>query len=176
MNRADSPAWGLYDLWRTAKLNEKYYAARSDFLQKINICMDITIAVTAPGGTISAITLWSTPVGAILWKVLLVIAAVVGILKPLLHLTDSIKKMETCLSGYRLLVHDTNEIINDMKQRRRYDDEIVKEYKEAYKRKGVLISQNPETKESKRLVSRFTEEVNRELADYDFYIPEESNV
>lgn len=150
-------------MWRTAKLNEKYYAARIDFLQKINLVMDVTIAVAAPGGTISALTLWQTQIGDVLWKVLLVIVAVAGILKPFLHLVDSIKKMDTCLSGYRLLIHDTGELIDDMTQRRKYDDRIVRGYKEAYKRKGVLISQNPETKENKKLISKFTQEVNKDL-------------
>lgn len=172
MNRNEHPAWNLYNLYRTARLNEFYYAARISHLQTINQVMDIVIAVAAPGGTISALAFWQTQVGSAAWKVLLPLAAVVGFIKPFLSLPDKIKKMEPCLSGYRMLFHDTGELINDMIQRRTFDSKIVEGFNEVYKRKGVLIGLNPETKPKKRLAIKCREDVDKEFEKYDFIIPE----
>ena len=175
MNREDHPAWAIYDLWRTNKLNEKYFSARLDLLEKINFAMDLTIAIMAPGGTVSALWFWNTELGGVLAKILLPIAAIVGVLKPLLNLVEKIKRMETCLSGYRLLAYDSGELIEALKRKHSYDKEIESKQKELSDKKRELIAQSPETKENQRLKRRIVEQINASLSDYDYYIPEDNN-
>jgi hypothetical protein len=175
MNRDDHPAWCLYDLWRTARLNEAYYSARIHALETTNFVMEIAIAVTAPGGTISALWFWNTDLGSVLWKILLPVAAIVAVLKPLLNLVERIKKMETCLSGYRLLVYDSAALIEELKRKRDFDQELLVAYKSASDKVRLLITQNPETQERKWLKERITAHINSSLMDYKFFIPEGDN-
>lgn len=172
MNREDHPAWELYDLWRTAKLNVRYHSIKINRLEILNKFLEISLAITASGG-VAALWFWETQYGIYMWRILLVIAAFSSVIKPTLNLVEKIKKMETCLSGYLLLVHDTEVLIGNMKRLRAYNDEIINGFKDAFERKGVLISLDPFVKEDKNLTRRLTAEINKELSTYSFYIPQE---
>ena len=176
MNRNDHPAWVIYNLFRTSKLNEKYYSHKIKAYDTWNTIFEITIAFTAPGGTISALWFWSSPIGSYIWKIFLVIAAIVSLVKPFFKLTDKIKNIQECLSGYRVLTFDLKEMINDMIEKQKYDQEIKNRYKEATKRVRELILKSPEDKPCRKLIRRYTNEVNTELENFNFYIPEENDV
>lgn len=164
--------WEVYDLWRTSKLNVKYYSSLQLCYTRVLITFDLVIAATAPSGTIAALWFWNTPQGSIIWKVLIIIASVVALIKPTLNLTEKIKKTDTVLSGYKMMCHDLDTLINQIKHSQQYDTSKVNTFDEIYKRKGVLISQDPEIKANIRKVKQFTDEVNNELQNYDYYIPE----
>lgn len=99
-NRIEHPVWGVYDLYRTARLNVKYYAARMHRLEQINFWMELFIAVTAPSSAITGLWFWDTQIGGILWKSLGMVAAVAAILKPLVLLSKKMKEYNEVLSGY----------------------------------------------------------------------------
>lgn len=176
MKREDNPTWDIYDLWRTARLNTKYYSHQLQVCIFWNGFFDVISAITAPSGGVAALFFWNTAVGAVLWKILISIAAVSSILKPIFGFTDKIMKMETVLSGYRLLEHDTGLIINKLRQKQKYDSEIVKQFDEANKRKGILVTQCPEVKDNYRLRTKFADEVAAELKTYEYFIPEAIDV
>lgn len=173
MNRDDHPAWAIYNLFRTAKLNEKYHERKMHDVETLNFAIELALAITTPGGTISALWFWSDPVGAVVWKVCLVLAAIASLLKPLLKLPDKMKILQECLSGYRLLVFDLREIINDLIEKRVYDDEIKKRYKDAIGRTRDLVTKDSGIKKNKKLIHKLTDEVNKELEGFNFFIPEE---
>jgi hypothetical protein len=71
-----------------------------------------------------------------------------------------------------MMCHDLDTLINQIKHSQQYDTSKINTFDEIYKRKGVLISQDPEIKANIRKVKLFTDEVNNELQNYDYYIPE----
>jgi hypothetical protein len=172
-DRTNSPAWGVYDLYRTARLNVRYYSARLHEVEMLNMGMEIVIAATAPTSAIAALWFWDTPVGSATWKTLGVIAAIAAVTKPIMMLPKKMKAYNEVLAGYRALEHDLYEIKEMIIQNRKYGKEQQLDYKKALKRKGVLAAKDPETKQDKSLIKRLVTEINHELPAASFYIPSE---
>lgn len=175
MGQNSHPAWDVYDLWRTSKLNCKYYSRILQNYINIDKALDLIIAFTAPTGGVAAWLFWGTPIGSIVWKILLTIASLCALLKPTFQFSERARKLEPILSGYRLLEHDIGIIIQKMKRVNEFNNEIIECFDSANNRKGVLISQCSEVKENKRLREKFTNEVIQELSTYEYCLPEVKN-
>ena len=167
--------WEIYNLWRTAKLNTKYFAHVLSIRMFWAKAMEITIAVTAPTSAVAALWFWGTCFGSVLWKVLLIIASVCSLLKPILDLPKKSGEIQKTLSGYKLLCHDLEALIIKVRQRSKFDKELMSEFQEINTRKRVLVAEDPLIKTNRKLAQKFYNEVNFELKDYDFYIPEDEN-
>lgn len=166
------PVWDVYDLHRTARLNAKYYACRLNYLERSNFWMEFALAVSA-SSTITSLWLWTTPLGQVSWKVFGVATAVLSIAKPLLRLTDKIRRMEKVQCGYEALDHDLYRLGLHISQGKSYTPQLQKQFLEAVNRKGLLVRERVEIRERKRIKRRCEEEVTRELSVDRFYIPKE---
>jgi hypothetical protein len=165
------PAWDVYDLYRTARLNVKYFCGRLAKLQRLNFWIEFTLAATASSSAIAAFTLWQTRFGGKIWQTLGAIAAILAILKPLLNLTEKIRKLEEVITGYRVLEHDLKKIEASINQRKTYDKELSDRFLSALDRMDQLIVKYSEPTEDKKLKARCQDEVLRELPVDHFYIP-----
>lgn len=171
-DRLKHPVWGVYDLYRTARLNVKYYSARLNQFEKYNFTLELILLISAPSSAIAGLWFWNTSGGEIVWKFLGVLAAIVAVLKPLLGLNRRIKAYEEVLAGYRALDHDLYEIKEMVAQKQKFDKELQTDFRKALKRKGVLVNKNPETVQKKNLKTRLVREVNNELPPEQFYVPD----
>lgn len=173
MGTESHPVWSVYDLFRTARLNVKYYSAKLHRAERAVFWMDLILLLTAPSSSIAGLWFWEYPLGKIMWQYLGAIAAFVAVMKPLLGLTKKIKVYEELRSGYRALEHDLYEIREMIVQKGKYDKQLQEEYKKAIKRKGILVGKECDSKEDKKLKLKCVEEVESELPVTVFYIPEE---
>ncbi len=173
MGRSDHPVWGVYDLYRTARLNVKYYSAKLHRAEVTIFWMNLILLITAPGSSIAGLWFWEEPAGKIIWQYFGAIAAFVAVLKPLLNLTKKIIAYEELRSGYRTLEHDLHEIKELVSQKRKYDNILQTEFRKALKRKGILVRKEPDSKEERKLKKKCEDEVKRELPPNLFYVPEE---
>ena len=173
ISRENHPVWGVYDLYRTAKLNVKYYLCKLSSVEKINFTMELILLITAPSSAIAGLWFWETPYGQDAWQYLGVVSAIVAVLKPSLSLTKRIKKYEEILSGYKGLEHDLHEIKEMIAQRLKYDKEMQNDFKKALKRKGVLVNKEPGEKINTKLLARCQKEVDTELPADKFFVPED---
>lgn len=171
--REEHPAWGVYDLYRTARLNVKYYTYKLSKVEKVNYFMEIILLITAPSSAIAGLWFWETTIGKDIWQYLGVISAIIAVLKPSLSLTKKIKKYEEVLSGYKALEHDLHEIKEFIAQRLKYDKEMQNDFRKALKRKGVLVNKEPGEKIDKKLLACCQNEVDTELPADKFYVPED---
>lgn len=171
-NSTEHPVWAVYDLLRTARLNVKYYSARIASLKRREFLLELVLAVSAPSSAISGLWLWDYEWGKLSWKILAIVAAVVAIIKPLLKLTEKMRKMEESLSGYRALDHDLYRLTLDINREKEFTPEIEQKFKEALARKGMLVCGELEHVEKKRLKRKCEREVMQELPPESFYIPE----
>ncbi|NQS90561.1 hypothetical protein HQ584_12325 [Patescibacteria group bacterium] len=165
------PAWNVYDLYRTARLNVKYYSARLTYLERLNFVMELILLISAPSSAVAGLFFWDTPIGSKIWKILGIIAAVVAVSKPLLKLTEKIKQFEETITGYQILEHDLSVIKISIEEKQSYDKSLQKEFKKALERKRVLVTKCPEHREYKKLKNRCTLEVSQELPVDIFFIP-----
>ena len=171
MGTEQNPVWCVYDLLRTARLNVKYYSGKLYKVERNILLMDILLAITAPSSSVAGLWFWEDPIGKKTWQYLGAIAAFVAIIKPLLGLPKKLKEYEELRSGYRALEHDLYEIKEMIVHKGKYDKQLQDDYSKALKRKGVLVTKEPDNREDKKLKSKCVEQVNRELPVDLFYVP-----
>ncbi len=150
------PVWDVYDLHRTVRLNAKYYAARLDNLERYNFWIEFALAVSA-SSTIASMWLWTTPLGQVFWSIFGVATAILSIAKPLLKLTDKILRMERVQCGYEALDHDLYRLGVHISQSGSYAPQLQKQFFEAVNRRGQLVRERVEVRESKALKRRCDE-------------------
>jgi hypothetical protein len=173
MERSQHPVWEVYDLYRTARLNVKYYSCllhRAEIKYRI---LEVILLCAAPTSSVAGLWFWETSIGQELWKYFGAISAIAAVIMPVLGLPKKIKEYESIVSGYRTLEHDLQEIKSSITHKRKYDEITQGEFKKALKRKGVLVGKEPDSHEIKRVKARCINEVLSELPSDSFFVPEE---
>ncbi|WP_300335085.1 hypothetical protein [Accumulibacter sp.] len=172
MANSHHPVWIVYDLYKTARLNVKYHAARLGQVERDNFAIELLIAITAPTSAITGLWLLQTESGQVLWKYIAALAAIAAVVKPLLRLPQKIKSLEQTLSGYRALEYDVEQIVNRIKSEGAYSRACRSMLDEAQKKKKSLVCNPAENNQNKKLIERLYSEVNQELPMESFYVPE----
>lgn len=165
------PVWTLYDKLRSTCLSCKYYGRQLAKVERQNFLLEIILAASAPTSAIAGLFFWKTPTGALVWQGFGLLAAVVAVVKPLLHLPRRIKEYESQLSAYRTLDADLRDLRSQVEQRKRFDAPMQAEFKKLVQREKALIAKNPDPVESESVRRVCQEEVLRELPADRFYIP-----
>jgi hypothetical protein len=165
--------WDIYDNYRTARLNVKYYGSRLDHLEKWNIWLDILVAIAAPSSVISGLFFLKTDAGLVVWQIISAIAAIAGFIKPFLKLGHKIKFYEQTLSGYRSLEYDLYEIILKIRNEDSYSAASNKMFESAMKKMKTLATNPPENTQNKKLIQKLYDEVSQEIPSSSLYVPEE---
>ena len=173
MGDRSNSMWDIYDLWRTAKLNIKYFTALSNKFQRCSIFFDVIIAITTPSGAVAALWFWDNSIGSYVWKILFCLASVCVVIKPIMNCNKKVQKAEKIVTAYKLLYHDIDLIIIKIKNNKGIVEQLMSEFYEALARKRLLIKNSSEFSDNKRLIRKYTNEVNEELSSYEFYIPKE---
>lgn len=168
--RNGNPVWGVYNLYRTARLNSKYYTHEFNRLKNLNFRMEILIAISTSSSA-AIVWLFSTALGEIAWQTLGSAAALLAIIKPFLKLTDRASRMEAAHTGYRLLDYDLGVISEDIRQQGTYADDIRENFGNAQQKARELVEKSPDQEPERSLIKRFEEEVKLELPAANFYVP-----
>jgi hypothetical protein len=171
--RSEHPVWQVYDQFRTARLNVRYYSARAVHLRRTIQAFDMFLAICAPTSAIAGFYVWQSEIGAPIWQFLAGLAAVIAVIRPFLHLTERLESVEQALTGYRALDSDLEQLAVLIEQKGDYDKESHKRLQRALKRKEAIIGRLTRTEpEDKKLKKECTEIVNRELPPGSFFVPE----
>lgn len=171
MPTKDHPVWDVYDRFRSARLNVKYYSVRLHRLVCTSKAFDIILAITAPSSAFTGLFLFDTKIGAVAWKWLIVVSAAIAVVKPILRLGDTISKFEKYLTGHRSCFLDLDNLKLEISQKRIYNKEMQSTFKDIQKKLKTLFESCPDLRENKRLKRRLTREVIREYPVDSFYIP-----
>lgn len=173
MSRDEHPVWEVYDLYRTSRLNVKYFSELLHRTERKNFVLELILLCSAPTSTVAGLWFWETDIGHEVWKYFGVIAAFSAVIKPLLSLPKKMKEYGYLLSGYRTLEHDLQEIKSSIAHKKNYDKVAYADYNNAMKRKGVLVGKDPDAKENMKIKQKCEKEVLSELPSDAFYVPEE---
>ncbi len=170
-NDENNPVWDVYDLYRYARFNVKIYSHKLHKLGLLNKCIDIALAITAPGSALTFI--WETEYGDKIKPYVVGFVAIFAFLKPFLGLTEKIRKHEVILSGYRGLDHEMKTFAIQINQDRKYNQNHKIKLLEALYKVGILIQSEEKYKTKHKLKIKLQKEVNRELPANNFFIPKE---
>lgn len=173
-NRKAHPVWDVYDLLRTARLNELYYGTRLQAMERLNLSVEICIAVVSSTSAVGGLALWKTTVGNPLWQGLLGVAAILTIIKPFLGMPKKIKAYEELLAGYRLLAHELRDLRMDISQSRDYTPTHQARCKRIKERLRDYVAKNPERVECVKTKAACTKRVLDEIPSSSLFIPGET--
>ncbi|MDD5064572.1 MAG: hypothetical protein PHQ35_07445 [Phycisphaerae bacterium] len=172
----DYPVWEVYDLYRDCRLNTKYWSKKLIRSHRFNLAFEYLIMVTAPGSAVAGLFFWQTSPGAVIWKVLIAITALLSIAKPLLKLSDRVANLQGIVTQYRSLDHQLEQLSNDIRRDECYSVAMVSTFKNiARQEEKVSVSEPIEDIDSKLQKACF-DQVNRELPEENFYIPTKSSI
>jgi len=173
-DNTDHPVWDVYNEFRTARINVLCYSYQLKILTRINTTMEIFLAIFT-SSTIASIWFWKTNIGQYAWQVFGILSAILAILKPILNLTDRIKKKSEIASAYRELDQDFLRLKIMINQEKKYNKVSKKEFETLLKKKSEIISRYKDDggPPCKRLINKCFKQVQNELPANNFYIPEE---
>lgn len=171
MGNENHPVWDVYDKFRTARLNVKYWSGVLNSLSSENFWIELVLAVSA-SSTVAGLWFWYTLFGGTVWKVLSALAAFLAVLKPSLRLTDRVRRVEGLLVGYRALDHDLDTLCISIRQQGEYSKALKGQFDRALARLGDLVRRAPNEKTNEKLLRRCMDEVKRELPVENFFVPE----
>lgn len=161
----------LYDKYRTALLNRKYYGARLVLFQRWNLTMEIVIAVGS-SSAIAAWAIWREGSGATTWAVLTGVAALFAVVKPLLQLSRQVERYSKLYYGHGDVAVDFGMLADDAHRSKKFTPEMERTYRQALQRFRLLSPQD-DPKPDKQLLRKCYDEVNAEVPPENFWMPEE---
>lgn len=174
-----NPVVDVYNLFRTARLNVRYYEERVHETSLLNNAIEFVVAIAAPTSALGVLfnksDLLNGDIIQNVWSAVAVLAAILAVLKVNLKLPQKIQKMEQALSAYRALYCDLEQITTKIKAESHYSEQCKNMMDEAQKKKRILVCNPPENKQNKKLIEKLFEEINKELPVESFFIPSERN-
>jgi hypothetical protein len=149
----------LYDNYRTAYMNRKYYGYRLETIKRWNNAAEIMIAAGA-----------STSIGGlflgnkleVFWRVYSGLVALLAITKASLQFSKQIERYTKLFVGHGNTYHDLYLIVTEVNRTETFSSQMRKTYREALERLKQLASEG-DPLPSQRLVRRCFDEVNREI-------------
>lgn len=166
------PVWDVYDEYRTARLNVRYYERQLDRMRRKSFWMEFALALFA-SSSVAGLWFWETAVGGYAWKSLGILVAFLAVLKPLLKLSDKIQTKCEMLTDYKALDHDFKKITISISQFKKYDESLRNQFLALLDKKGTIVKRHTDENIDQKLIEKCTEIVNRELPASNFYLPEE---
>lgn len=160
----------VYNAYRTALLNRKYYGHQLTKYRKFNIIFEWVIAAGATGSGVSGFALWETEPGKIIWSVVAGTAIVLATLKPMLNLGKSIERYTTLFTGHGKIYRNLESLVADVAFEQQLTKEMDKRFVEA--RVGFEdLDQHDDPKPNRKLLQKFQEEVNRQIPAQSLWLP-----
>src|SRR5216684_5298611 len=81
----------IYDAYRSALLNRKYYGCQLDSYRKMNRASDIVLAIATPG-MVGAWAIWHSQTGQLLWGVIASSVSLLAVVKPIFNWSKEIDR------------------------------------------------------------------------------------
>lgn len=166
-------ARALNDEYRTVAMNRKYYACRLASIKRLNLALEILIAV-GTSGAVAAWTLWKTGPPAVAWKVLAAVATLLSVIKPFLNLGKEIERYSELVVGYAALLFDLDAVILEVRTSNRISDGAWQKFlthRERTKQLGIKDDLRPKV----RLHRRCYSEINHEIPARTLWWPSEES-
>ena len=165
------PVWDVYDEFRTARLNVRYYETRLKRHKALNTWMDILIAISASSNVAGLLWLQDYFIGMWTFQILAAITAILAVVKPFLKLPDKIRLITQVLTGYKILDNDLQMLSIFIRQNQQYDDDLKQKFSEALQRRTSLAQKEGSLGLNKKLRRQCQEDVKKELPADHFFVP-----
>jgi hypothetical protein len=159
----------LYNLYRSALMNEKYFGRRLHHYRTLNRYGEIILAVTA-SSTVGGWAVWTTGWGALAWKGLACFSTLLALLKPVLQLSKHIELHSKVYVGYCSLYFDLKALVDDVQRTHSFTPELRKTQKQAQERYKNLALQ-VDFPSRRKVLTECMNEVNEQIPPDTLWFP-----
>jgi len=166
----DHPIWDVYDQYRTARLNVRYYQYGLKRLRRHNFRIELVLAISVSSG-VAGLWFWETAVGGIVWKIFLTLAAFTAVVKPLLKLSDRIQEQSVILAAWRELDDELEKLSILVRQCGKYDSELQNRFLSLMEKRSHIVKSETDEAIDEKLRQKCYEQVNLELPYDEFFVP-----
>jgi hypothetical protein len=161
----------IYDSYRTAALNRKYYGEKLSRYRNRNFYLEIAIAVGATGSTgVAGLAIWNTAIGAPIWVVVSSIAVVLSVIKPVLQLGKEIENYTKLYTGHTSIFLELKAVVEEIDITKVISKTIEDRYtaiRQLARELGGLEDPKPDL----ALIEKLQTLVNREIIADDLWFP-----
>jgi len=161
----------FYDAYRTAYLNEKYYARRQTKFSRLNDTYEAALAIGA-SGTIGSWQIWNTAgLGGKMWAAFGGVVALLVVLKPFFRLAHKAERSSKLYIGYKDLHFDLESVVEDIE---RNDFVITPEMQvllSTAKKRYKTLALEDEVEPVAKLLEEAQQKVNAEIAPFSKWCP-----
>lgn len=160
----------MYDTYRNAAMNEKYYANRLTHLTNWNRYYEIALAI----GTSTAIAAWAIwDINSLAKGFRAVFSAVItllAIIKPFLKMPEDIEKYSTLHTGYRALYLNLNSIVSTIRRKSTVTSEVQQLF-DAAQNQYRSLALNDAVSINQKILEQCQQQVIREIPVESLWYP-----
>jgi hypothetical protein len=161
----------IYNSYRTALLNRKYYGHRLTLFQKYNTVAEIFIAIGAAGsGGVAGLAIWGSITGQYAWLFISGIATVLGVVKPVLQFGRHIENYTKLYAGHSNVYLDLKSVVEDIEVSRSLPPKLADKY-ESIRKRIVELGGLDDPKPDKKLILKLQGQVNEEIPAESLWVP-----
>jgi hypothetical protein len=147
----------IYTLMCRAAMNKEYYGAKLARSQSVNTWMDILIAIGTAGSGLSALTIWTTDYGkvvwAVLWAVLSLVSTVLALAKPIVQLNKRVERFSRLFAGHSDIYTGLLVLSSRIRRKGSITDEMNSSF-EAAEIRFMELSKEDDPKPDRKLLDR----------------------
>ena len=160
----------LYDHYRDACLNQKYYGHRYVRIERWNKGIEIAIAVGSATTTIGAWPLWQSGVGTVIWAGIAGISTILAVVKPFLNYPENMKRFGSLHVGYAEVTAELRATLNSVRLHGSLSGEALTPHQRA-RRMLMKLAREDEPIADRKLIERLQAEVNKEIPANTLWLP-----
>jgi hypothetical protein len=159
----------VYDSFRTALFNRKYYACRLQRHRQANMWLECVLAI-GTSGTVAGLSIWHGGVGKVVWAVFGGLVALTSVLKPVVGLPKSIERFSKLWTGHSRIYYDLEQVVSDIRAERQVTPQMLAALSDARNRHRELALDD-DIKPVERLRRKYYAEVNNEIPASSLWYP-----
>lgn len=143
MSDLNAKVTSIYDEFRDAELNKRYYSYRVSKKRRILRNIDVYLSLFAAGSAVAGFSLWKYEflgfaIGQILLGIFAGTAVMLAIAKPYLKIEDEVERLSAIQGTYDSLAHILKDIVARIKSERNIDDSDYKVFWTLRQMRGTL--------------------------------------
>lgn len=163
----------IYDTYRTAYLNRKYYGWRLNTYQRYNTIMEIAIAIGATGsGGVAGLAVWGSISGQYAWLWVSGTATVLGVIKPILQLGQRIENYTKLYVGHGTAYLTLKSMVQDIEVSRSVPPNLKEQYS-TIRKQLTELGGNDDLRPNRKAIKSFEEEVREEIPIDSLWYPDD---
>jgi hypothetical protein len=162
----------LYEVFREARMNVKYYGEKLAYYQWWNSRIEIAMAIGS-STTLMSLPFFASTLGKVLAVLLGLASAVLGILQPILNLPKKIEVASKLWAGYLSVFTSAQSLVRNVKLRKRIDAIDEDTLRDLHDKLDSLCKDDDPCPDSKD-IDRLQAEVEKQYPPEEFWWPAES--